>query len=146
MNEFIAANKDFVDLLLQLVYLVVPLIISWLIRTYVRNSNYEKQIGSIVRLSNAAIDYVENLEKRGELIVPEGVKKGQLKLAMASDWLEEELNTNGIKMNTEEATRWISAEFQKRIGGTLTSSITQDMTNMAVDLIQGMEKGDVGIL
>ncbi len=141
MINFFAQNKDVMDVLLQLVYLVVPVVISWLIRTYVRNSNYEKQVANIVRLSNAAIDYVENLEKRGDLVVPEGIKKGQQKLAVASGWLEEELNTNGIKVTTEEASRWISAEFQKRIGGVHTSSISQDVTNMAVDLIQGMLEG-----
>jgi len=142
MQGFIDQNKDIFDLLLQVVYLVVPLIISWFIRTYVRNSNYEKQLGSIVRLSNSAIDYVENLEKRGDLVVPENVKKGQQKLVEASKWLENELKSNGIKMTNEDASKWISSEFQKRMGGVQTSSITSEVTKLAVDLIQGLEKGD----
>jgi hypothetical protein len=146
MEEFIAQNKDIVDLLLQIVYLVVPIVISWLIRTYVRNSNYERQIASIVRLSNVAIDTMENMEKRGELVVPPGMKKGQFKLNQAAEWLEAELNTNGIKVSTDDATRWISAEFQKRLGGVHTTSITQEMTKMAVDLIQGLGKGNLSEL
>jgi len=146
MEEVIAKNKDIVDLLLQITYLVVPIVISWLIRTYVRKSNYEKQIASIVRLSGVAIDTMENMEKRGELVVPPGIKKGQFKLAQAAEWLEAELNTNGVKVTTEDATRWISAEFQKRMGGVQTTSITQEVTKMAVDLLQGLGKGNLSEL
>ena len=143
MQDFIAQNKVFFDLLVQVVYLVVPVVLSWFIRTYVRASNYEKQLSSIVRLSNSAIDYVENLEKRGEMVVPENMKKGQQKLAEASKWLENELKSNGIKISNEDAAKWISSEFQKRMGGVQTSSITSEVTKLAVDLIQGLEKGDL---
>lgn len=146
MNEFIAQNKDIFDLLLQIVYLVVPIVISWLIRTYVKKSNYEKQIASILRLSNSAIDYVENLEKRGELVVPAQMKNGQAKLFEASKWLENELHNNGIQITTEDASKWISSEFQKRMGGVQTSSATADFARRAVDLVQGLEKGDLSML
>jgi hypothetical protein len=143
MDNFFAQNKDFFDVLLQVVYLVVPIVISWVIRTYVQNSNHEKQLGSIIRLSNAAIDYVENLEKRGDLVVPENMKKGQQKLFEAAQWLEHELAKNGVKITNEDAGKWISSEFQKRMGGVQNSSITSDVARLAVDLIQGLEKGDL---
>lgn len=146
MVNFLAQNKDVLDVLMQLVILVVPVVISWLIRNYVKNTGYEKQIASIIALSNTAIDYVENLEKRGSLTLPEGASKGLYKLSLASEWLEGELNRNGINVSSEEASKWISAEFQKRMGGVQTSSKTSEFTRMAVDLIQDMVKGGLNDL
>lgn len=142
MDAFLQ-NKDFLVVVVQLIYVVVPVVISWFIRSYVKNSTYEKQIGSIMRLSNVAIDYVENLEKRGALQVPEGASKGTAKLRLAAEWLESELKKNGISVNNEEAAKWISSEFQNRVGGVVTSSCTAELTSTAVDLVQGLEKGDL---
>lgn len=142
MQNLIGQNKDIVDLLLQAVYLIIPVVLSWIIRTYVKNANHEKQLASIIKISNAAIDYVENLEKRGELVVPENLKKGQIKLEEAAKWVTNELEKNGVKISEEDASKWVSSEFQKRMGGVQTSSITSEVTKLAVDLIQGLEKGD----
>jgi hypothetical protein len=143
MEAFIAKNKDVLDVIGQLILVLVPVFISWLIRNYVKNSNYEKQIGSITRLSNIAIDYVENLEKTGALQVPDGVSKGAEKLRVAAGWLEDELKRNGISVNNDEAAKWISSVFQNRVGGVGTSSLTAGLTSTAVDLVQGLEKGNL---
>jgi len=140
MENFFGQNKDFVDLLLQVVYLVVPVVISWIIRTYVKNSNYEKQLASIVKLSNAAIDYVENLDKRGDLPVSPDLSRGIQKLGLASDWLESELNRSGVKITNEEAKKWVSAEFQKRVGDVRMVGAIAKLTTEAVEVINDLEQ------
>lgn len=137
--EFINQNKDTLDLILQLLLIVVPVVISWFIRTYVKNTTAEKQIGSIVRLSNSAIDYVENLDKRGDLVLSPGARRGMAKLNLAADWMESELQRNGIKITNEEAKSWISSEYQKRVGNPRPESDLAEQAKIAVDLIQAVE-------
>jgi hypothetical protein len=143
MEAFIAKNKDVLDVIVQLILVLAPIVISWLIRNYVKNSTYQMQIGSITRLANVAIDYVENLEKRGELQVPEGMSKGTQKLQLAANWLDEQLKSNGISIGTDDAVKWISSVFQNRVGGVAMSSLTDQLTHTAVDLVQGMEQGNL---
>lgn len=138
--DAISQNKDFLDVLVQALIIVIPVVISWFIRTYVKNSATETQIAAISRLANAAIDYVENLDKRGDLVLPPEVKKGGAKLKMAADWLEGELSRNGIKMEIDQAEKWISSEFQRRMGSIQPDSSLSDLARMAVDLIQNMER------
>jgi hypothetical protein len=137
MQDAISSNKDWLDVLVQVLIIVTPIVVAWFIRTYVRGSAAERDLAAIVRLSNAAIDYVENLDKRGDL--PEA-KKGIHKLNLAGKWLEGELRRAGIKMSDEDARKWIASEFQKRVGGVqMVGTITQ-LTHAAVDLIQDLER------
>ena len=137
--DFISQNKDTLDLILQLLLIVVPVAISWFIRTYVKNNATEKQLGAIVRLSNAAIDYVENLDKRGDLVLPPGARRGITKLNVATKWMEDELGRNGIKLTTQEAENWISSEYQKRVGDPRPESDLAEQAKVAVNLIQAAE-------
>jgi hypothetical protein len=140
MQIALAPTKDVLDVLLQLLVLVIPIVISWFIRTYVRASAVETDLAAIVRLSNAAIDYVENLDKRGELVLPPEVKKGGYKLKLAAQWLEAELKRAGVKMTEEQAEKWISSEFQKRVGDVRPVATIAELTRAAVDLIQDLER------
>jgi hypothetical protein len=140
MQIALAPTKDVLDVLIQLLVLVIPIVISWFIRTYVRASAVETDLAAIVRLSNAAIDYVENLDKRGELVLPPEVKKGGYKLKLAAQWLEAELKRAGVKMTEEQAEKWISSEFQKRVGDVRPVATIAELTRAAVDLIQDLER------
>ena len=91
MAEFISENRDLIDAISQLLLVVIPVIITWYIRTYVQGSKAEKDVAASVRLANIAIDYAENLDKRGDLNVPHDLSRGLAKLKEASRWLEEEL-------------------------------------------------------
>ena len=137
--DFISQNKDTLDLILQLLLIIVPVVISWFIRTYVKNTTAEKQLGSIVRLSNAAIDYVENLDKRGDLVLSPDARRGLTKLNMAAEWMESELHRNGINIDSEEAKKWIASEYQKRVGNPLPESDMGEQAKIAVSLIQAVE-------
>ncbi len=140
MQEAISSNKDLLDILVQLLIVVIPVVISWFIRTYVRGSVAERDLAAVIRLSNAAIDYVENLDKRGELDLPSKVKKGGYKLKLAGQWLESELQRAGIKISDQEAQQWIASEFQKRIGNVQMVGTIAQLTGAAVDLIQNLEQ------
>lgn len=136
MIELLRQNKDVLDVLVQVVLLVLPIVVSWFIRTYVHASAVQNKLAAITRLANAAIDAVENLDKRGDLDLPPGVTKGGYKLKLASQWLESQLQRNGIRMTTPEAEKWIGSEFQRRVGGVRSVGTIAQVTKRAVDLIQ----------
>ena len=140
MEQLIPITKQVLDILIQLALLIVPIIISWFIYTYVRSTAAGNNVAAIVRLANAAIDYIENLDKRGDLVVGPDVKKGGVKLKLAANWLEQELQKSGIKIDDEQAQKWVAAEFQKRVGDIRPVAAFGEVTRMAVNLIQDLER------
>jgi hypothetical protein len=102
--------------------------LAWLVRRYLRSLGDEKKLITIARMANAAIDYAEDLDKRGDLpailnrlnLSPEAIassSKGIQKLHIAGQWVQDELKRMGVEINEEEARKWVAAEFQKRIAG-----------------------------
>ena len=148
-GNFFAENAALIDTILQLLLIILPFIITWYIRTYVKDSANEKQAAAIVNLANSAINYAENLDSRGELdnlqLSPE-FSKGLHKLNLAGGWMEQELKRAGIEMTNEEAQQWITSEFQKRIGGVQMVGTIAESARTAVELIQSLEQSGQLIL
>ena len=117
MENVVEPTDQILDIVLQMVLIVTPILITWFLQTYVRGTKAERDIAATVRLSNTAIDYVENLDRRGALDLPPDTSKGLHKLSLATEWMDGELQRAGIKMTDDEAAQWISAEFQNRMGG-----------------------------
>ena len=145
MNEFISSNKEVIDLLVQILIIIIPILLTWFLRTYVKGTMRERDLAAIVNLSNTAIDYVENLDKQGHLEetvkalnLPSEVTGGVRKLYVAGDWLEKELKRNDITISDQDARNWINAEFQKRLGGVQMSSKMDDLARTAVNTIYGL--------
>ncbi len=139
MQEILKPAKDVLDLLVQLLVLVIPVVISWFIRTYVRGSTVQWNLAAIGRLSSAAIDYVENLDSRGDIVLPPGINKGGHKLKLATQWLSGELNRAGIDMSDDQAEKWIASEFQKRAGDSRSDDAIAEFSGTAVDLIEHLD-------
>jgi hypothetical protein len=135
--------QQILDIVIQILIIVIPIVISWYVRTYVRGSVAEKDIAAIVRLSNSAIDYVENLDHRGALNLPPEAKKGSLKLKIAGEWLEQELQRSNIAITDEEAQQWISSQFQKRVGDVKMVGNLSQLAKTAVELIKNLEQNDL---
>lgn len=142
MIEAISSNKDLLDILGQLLVVAIPAVLTGMLRTYVKNSAIQNKVAAITRFSNAAIDYVENLDQRGDLSLPPDIKKGGAKLKLAAEWLETELHKNGIRMDNEQAQKWVSAEFQKRVENIQPETAIAGLAHRAVDLIEGLENLD----
>ena len=140
LSSVISSNKDWLDVIVQVLIVVIPILITVFIRTYVRGSKAEKDIAAIVQLTNSAIDLVENMDSRGGLKLPPDVSKGLFKLQTASHWLLDELARSGIKMTDEEAKSWIGSEFQKRMGDVRPVKDIAEVTKSAVDLILQLEQ------
>jgi hypothetical protein len=143
MLQLIDENKDLFDLLVQVLIVVIPILITWFIRNFVRGSVAERDMAAIVRLSNSAIDYVENLDNRGGLTLPPETSKGVHKLQLAGQWLESELKRAGVKITDEEAEKWIGAEFQKRIGNVQMTGTLAELARSAIDIVQSLERNGV---
>lgn len=123
------------DIIQALTQQIGPILISlimgwlaWLVRRYLRSLGDEKKLATITQVANAAIDYAEDLDKRGDLgailtrlnLSPEVIdhtSKGIQKLHVAGQWVKDELKRMGVEMTEEEAQKWVAAEFQKRIAG-----------------------------
>jgi hypothetical protein len=140
MQDIVTPNKDLLDVLVQVLVLVIPIVIAWFINTYVKGSKYEKDAAAIVQLSNSAIDLVENMDTRGALNLPPDAKKSVYKLQLASQWLNGELNRAGIKMSEEDAKNWITSEFQKRMGDVRPVKQIAELSQQAMDLILNLEQ------
>ncbi|GJM42024.1 MAG: hypothetical protein DHS20C20_23060 [Ardenticatenaceae bacterium] len=143
MENTSTAIDQTLDVIIQILIIVIPIVISWYIRTYVRGSVAEKDIAAIVRLSNVAIDYVENLDNRGDLNLPPEVGKGAFKLKKAGNWLENELRRANINITSEEAEKWISSEFQKRVGNVQMVGNLSQLAKNAVNLVRNLDQNDL---
>jgi hypothetical protein len=143
MPTSVETAKGLLDIVIQVLVIVLPIVLSWFVRTYVRSSKIETEIAAVTRLSNAAIDYVENLDKNGQLILPPDVKKSGQKLKLAANWLESEMDRAGIKIGNDEAEKWIASEFQKRVGDIRPVAKIAELTKIAVDLVQELERNNV---
>jgi hypothetical protein len=136
--------KDWLNILFQLLIIVLPVVVSWLLRTYVKNTTAAPKIAAIARLAGAAIDYAENLDKRGDLPASPDLSKGMQKLQIASDWLQEELKKNGMSANDEQAKKWVASEFQSRVGSSASKvGNIAEIAKSAVDMIQGLARSNV---
>lgn len=140
MEQVTEPTQEILNLIVQVVLITVPILVTWFIRNYVRGTQAQQSIAAITRLSNEAIDYVENLDRTGQLDLPSDVTKGTHKLAMAGKWAETELNRAGIKMSSEEAVQWIGAQFQQRVGDVRPVSTMVELARSAVDLIISLEQ------
>jgi hypothetical protein len=139
----IAQVKDWLNIIFQLLIIILPVIVSWYLRVYVKNTTAQPKIAVISRLANAAIDYAENLDKRGDLPLSPDVSKGMQKLKIASDWLQEELGKNSMSITNDQAQKWVASEFQGRVGNDASKAgnIAQ-ITKTAVDMIQSMARSN----
>lgn len=140
ITDIIGPTNQILDVLLRLLILIIPIVISWFIRTYVRGSAAERNIAAIAELANSAINYVENLDRRGDLKLPPDVKKGGYKLKLASDWLVSQLDRNGIKMTNEQAQSWVASEFQKHVGDVRPVTAIAELTRTGVDMVQNLDR------
>jgi len=143
-----------IDRVFEIIMLLLPIVAAvatWFLRTYVKSAKTEKNVAAIVRLSNAAIAFAEDLDKRGDLEkylklwnMPEDVlsltSNGLKKLNLAGKWLETELGRQGIKMTDEEAKSWIAAQFQERVGDIGRDRGVAERTQEAVGLLRALQQ------
>ena len=132
--------NQLLNVLVQLMVVVIPILLSWIIRTYVKSSNAERGAAAIVSLADAAIRLVEKKDGDGTLNVPPEYKKGVYKLKLATEFLQSELERAGIKMTEKEAQNWISSQFQKRIGEVRPVKDIAALASESADLVLDLEK------
>ncbi len=135
-----------VGILAQLALVVFLALITWLIRSYVKGARAEREVTAIIQLSNAAIDYVENLDKRGDLARSPTLSKETAKLMIASEWLVKESRRAGTAITSAAAQEWIRSQFQKRVGEVMMAGTMRELARDALDLVERPMEGDlVGI-
>ena len=153
MNTTLEQTSSVLDILMRVIVIVVPLLLSWFARTFTLSRDQEKRLSMIMQVANSAIDYAEDVDKRGDLAkftgmlgmsagVATNMSKGLQKLNIAGDWLTDQLDKFGIPVTNEEAQKWIAAEYQKRIGSVAASRPALEVTKDVVGLIDELvDKG-----
>jgi hypothetical protein len=124
--------------------------LAWLMGKYLRSLGDEKKLAKIIHVANAAIDYAEDLDKRGDLKkilsgldlpqeIVQHTSTGIKKLHVAGQWVKDELKRLGIDMTEEEARTWVAAEFQKRIA---SLDLTPDQMMQMQELLKLLQRLD----
>lgn len=132
-------TRDIVDVVIQTSLVLIALAAAWLYYRYVRSTTMQNRLAATTRLADSAIDYVEDLDRRGDLSLPAGAEKGTYKRQQAAKWLQHELHVDGVKIESQQAQQWIAAAFQKRVGDAQPVSKMGDLARQAVDLTQRLE-------
>jgi hypothetical protein len=114
-----------------------------LLYIYVRSVNAGRTVDIITRFANVGIDLAENLDQTGKLDVPPEYEKGAYKLKIASDFAGAELERVGVIVSTENAEKWVSSQFQKRLGDVRPVNDVATLTEESVDLVLDLEKRGV---
>lgn len=128
-----------VDALFKLLLVIIPLFLSLIIRSHLLGVKAERDIGAVARLANESIDYVENLDRRGDLILPPDTRKGAFKARLASTWLLTELQRAGVSMTEQQASSWVASEYQKRVGDVRSVSALSEAARAGVQMIQDLQ-------
>src|SRR5256885_1208300 len=124
--------SQLLNVVLQLVLIAAPIVLSWIVRTYVRSGSAVRKLTGISQLSGMAINFVENLDRRGDLSLPADMRKGAYKLQVASNWLSRELERQGIEVSGKQAQGWVAAEFQKQVGDVKPVARIEELTRAAI--------------
>lgn len=131
------------EMLVQAALIIIPALLTWFIRNYVKGTSAEREVAAIVHLANTAIDYVENLDKRGDIVIDPSLSKGAMKLALAARWLEKEAERAGITISDAEAQEWISSQFQKRVGDVKVVGTMAEAARDALRVVQQLADGNL---
>ncbi|WP_374687852.1 hypothetical protein [Promineifilum sp.] len=125
-----------------LALIVLALFVAWAVVHRVRQGRAERRLAAVLQLADAAIDYVEHLDARGDLTVPAGGVKSGFKLALAGEWLQAEAARLGIRLAVEEAAAWVRARLQRRSGELKLFVTMAEAAREAVDRVERLVMGD----
>lgn len=123
----ILGNQSLLESLVNLVIIILPMVITYYLRNYVKSTQDEKRVALMTQLASTAIGYVEDLDHNGQLdkilqslnlpeTVIQSTSQGFKKLNAATKVLQTELEKRGITITTEDAQGVIRGEFQKLTG------------------------------
>jgi hypothetical protein len=129
------------EIVVQAALIIIPALLTWFIRNYVKGTSAEREVAAIINLANTAIDYVENLEKRGDIVIDPSLSKGAAKLALAGRWLEKEAERAGIAITDEQAREWISSQFQRRLGDVKVVGTMAGVAREALTIVEQLVDG-----
>lgn len=142
IESIVAAAGAILSPLALLALIILALFVAWAIVQRVRQGWAERRLSAVLQVADAAIDYVEHLDARGDLVVPAGSVKSDFKLALAGGWLQAEAARLGIRLATEEAAAWVRARLQRRSGELKLFATMAEAAREAVDRVERLVMGD----
>lgn len=149
--NLIIGNQSVLEALVNVVIIVVPLIVTWFVKNYVKSAEDEKKVALMASLASIAIGYVEDLDRNKKLdgllqslnLSPDVLRSastGLKKLSAATQVFRTELDKRGITITDQEAQQVIRGEFQKLTGGLELKPDTLNQAQEAVKLLQALQQ------
>src|SRR5260221_6789742 len=99
MTPIFSSTRDFLGFVIQALFVLVAMAAIWLFYRYVHSVRTQTRVASTPHLADAAIDYVDDLDRRGELTAPQGTDKGAYKRQLAAQSLKSELESDGYSIS-----------------------------------------------
>jgi len=121
---------------------VLAVVVAWAAIHTIRQGRAARRLAAVVQLADAAVDYVEQLDARGDLIVPPGGVKSDFKLALAGGWLQAEAARLNIHLAADEASAWVRSRLQRRSGELKLFATMAETAREAVDRVERLVMGD----
>lgn len=121
---------------------LLAIVAIWALAQRVRLARARRRPAATTQLADAAIDYVEHLDERGELVVPDGASKSAAKLALAAGWAQAELARLGIRLGDDEATAWLRARLHRRSAELRPVAAMTAAAREAVDRVERLLMSD----
>lgn len=90
---------------------------SYLLQKYVRGTSAERYVATITEVVRQGTRYVERLDGDGKLNLGPEESKGLKKLALATEYVKQQIDKAGLKsISEDEIHQWINAELQRQMG------------------------------
>ena len=121
---------------------LLAIVAIWALAQRVRLARARRRPAATTQLADAAIDYVEHLDERGELVLPDGASKSAAKLALATAWARAELARLGIRLDDDEATAWLRARLHRRSAELRPVAAMTAAAREAVDRVERLLMSD----
>lgn len=140
MPPIFSSTQAFLTFLIQALLLLVALFAAWMFYRYLRSALGQNRLAATRKLAEVAVDYVEQLDGRGELGVPVGEDRAARKRVTAAQWLLSRLHEQGIRISEEQAQAWVAAEMHRRAGNQPPMEKLAEIAHSAVDAVQRLEQ------
>lgn len=139
MPIIFSSTQEFLTFLLALL-VATAISAAWMFSRYLRSVLAQNRLAATRQLANVAIDYVEDLDRRGELSQPAGSDSQAYKRELAARRLSSQLQEAGFTISDEQAQVWVAAEFHQRSGNQPPVAKIAELARASLDMAQQLEQ------
>jgi hypothetical protein len=140
MSNIFSSPQDFLTLLLQALLVGTAISAAWMYSRYLRSVQAQNRLSLARRLAEAAVEYVEDLDSRGELGQPAGSDRNAQKRELAAQRLISQMQEAGFAISAEQAHMWIAVESHQRSISQPPLEKIAELARASLDVAQRLEQ------